>query len=143
MEVIFLLLNLRDLRKRLDLDFNITVEMRKECNQQLVGHGDHTDFLVSSNMSSLILAQLSERPELIGIFREILSNEGNELYLKEAGKMQLTGTRRIREIRRNLIRQGYILLGHLDAGKHSAFDLYPDEEVTLSEKDDLIVLGRN
>ena len=88
MESIFLLLNLRDIRKRFNLDFNITVEMQQEHNQKLVSRGDHTDFLVVSNMSSLILAQLAESPELIDVFREILSNEGNELYLKNVGLLR-------------------------------------------------------
>ena len=65
MDVIFMLLNLRDIRKRYDLKFNITVEMQKEHNQKLVGRGDHTDFLVASSMSSLILAQLAEKPGFI------------------------------------------------------------------------------
>ena len=141
MEVMFLLLNLRDIRKRYDLKFNITVEMQKEHNQKLVGHGDHTDFLVSSSMSSLILAQLAESPELINVFREILSNEGNELYLKNAGKIHLTGDYTVRELRRIFLQHGYILIGYLDAEKNSRFNLPLDEIMTLTEEDSLIVLG--
>ena len=143
MEVMFLLLNLRDIRKRFDLKFNITVEMQKEHNQKLVGRGDHTDFLVSSSMSSLILAQLAESPELLNVFREILSNEGNELYLKNAGTIHLTGDYTVRELRRIFLQHGYILLGYLDAEKNSRFNLPLDEIMTLTEEDSLIVLGEN
>ena len=143
MEVMFLLLNLRDIRKRFDLKFNITVEMQKEHNQKLVGHGDHTDFLVSSSMSSLILAQLAESPELINVFKEILSNEGNELYLKNAGKIHLTGDYTIRELRRIFLPHRYILIGYLDAEKNSRFNLPLDETMTLTEEDSLIVLGES
>ena len=110
MDAIFLLLNLRDVRKRYNLDFNITMEMQLEHNQKLVGRGDHTDFLVASNMSSLILAQSAESPELIEVFREILSNEGNELFLKNAGLINLKGDYSVRDLRMIMLKKGYIFL---------------------------------
>ncbi len=139
--VIFLLLNLREIRKKYGFKFNLTVEMQKERSQTLVNHGDHTDFLVSSSMSSLILAQLSENPELIDVFKEILSNEGNEIYLKKNRKMQLEGTFTVRELRLTLLKQGYILLGDMDSEKNSTFNRALDDKVTLSTEDKLIVLG--
>ena len=141
MDSIFLLLNLRDIRTKYGLDFNITVEMKKEHNQNLAGQEDHTDFLVTSSMSSLILAQLSENPELLTVFREILSNEGSELYLKNAGKSHLTGTYSVRDLRRILLGQGYIFLGHLTPDKTSHFNLPLDEVLTLGKEDYFIVLG--
>ena len=141
METIFLLLNLRDIRNRYDLDFNITVEMQQEHNQKLVGRGDHTDFLVTSSMSSLILAQLAESPELISVFREILSNDGNELYLKNSGLIKLQGDYSIRDIRMLMIEHGYIFLGYIDEEKNSHFNLPLDEVITLNKDIDLIVLG--
>ena len=140
MEVIFLLLNLREIRKRYDYCFNITVEMQKEHNQKLVGGSDHTDFLVSSSMSSLILAQLAESPELINVFREILSNKGNELYLKNIG---LCGHYTVRSLRRILLNQGYIFLGYLDKENNSKFNPPIDELVELAKDNRIIVLGRN
>ncbi|MBO4423001.1 MAG: hypothetical protein J5879_06150 [Clostridia bacterium] len=140
-DVIFMLLNLRDIRKRRGLRFNITVEMQKERNQNLVGLGDTTDFLVTSSMSSLILAQLAENPELIDVFREILSNEGNELYLKNAGSMQIAGTYTPRELRRSMIDQGYVLLGVMSGHEYKYFDHDLDEKIVLSEDDCLIVIG--
>ena len=141
MEAVFLLLNLRDIRMRSGLDFNITVEMHLEHSQKLAGRGDRTDFLVSSSMSSLIVAQLAESPELIGVFREILSNRGNELYLKNAGLLGLAGQHTVRGLRRAMLRHGYILMGHLDPEKQSRFDLGLDETLTLTDEDCLIVLG--
>ena len=142
MDVIFLLLNLRDIRKRYGLSFNITVEMQQEHNQKLVGRGDHTDFLVASSMASLILTQLAENPELINVFREILSNSGNELYLKNVGLMHLEGGHTVRELRQIMLRQGYILLGDLDAEKYSTFNRRLDEVIELTEDDCLIVIGQ-
>ena len=141
MEAIFLLLKLRDIRKRYNLNFNITMEMQQEHNQKLVSRGDHTDFLVSSSMSSLILAQLAESPELIGVFREILSNEGNEIYLKNAGLIKLEGEFSVRDIRMIMLKYSYIFLGYIDKDKNSHFNLPLDEIITLTKEDNLIVLG--
>ncbi|MBO4873127.1 MAG: hypothetical protein J5496_06900 [Lachnospiraceae bacterium] len=141
METIFRLLNLRDIRDRFGLKYNITVEMQKEHNQYLVSRGDHTDFLVTSSMSSLFLAQLAESPELFDVFREILSNAGNELYLKQAGAFGLCGSFSIRELRRRCLQLGYILLGVVDADKHSRYNLPLEENVMLAEEDEIIVLG--
>ena len=143
MEAIFLLLNLRELRRDLGLDYNITVELQKEHNQKLAGSGESTDYLVTSSMSSLILAQLAESPALIDVFREILSNEGNELYLKQTGAMGLTGTFTGRDLRRIMLREGYIFLGHLDGKKGSRFNIPLDEEIRLDGKDHLIVFGES
>ena len=141
MEAITLLLNLRDIRKRFNLEFNITVEMQQEHNQKLVGKGDHTDFLVVSSMSSLILAQLAESPEIIDVFREILSNRGNELYLKNAGIIKLEGDYTIRDLRLIMLNEGYIFLGYIDKEKNSHFNLPLDEVISLTKDDNLIVLG--
>jgi Trk K+ transport system NAD-binding subunit len=135
------LLHLRDLRTRYHLNFNITVEMVNEHDQCLVDTDDHTDFLVSSNISSLILAQLSESPKLIDVFRELLTNEGNELYLKNAGQMRVTGKYSFRTLRRLMLNNRYILLGYLDADKHSFLNCPADEMITLTEDDELIVIG--
>lgn len=141
METILTLLNLRDIRKRYDLSFNITVEMQLEHNQRLVGRGDHTDFLVASSMSSLILAQLAESPELLSVFREILSNKGSELYLKNVGRLGLAGTHTVGSLRQVMLRRGCILLGDLDREKYSTFNRPLSDTITLSEEDCLIVLG--
>lgn len=143
MEVIFLLLNLSDIRSIYGLHYNITVEMQKEHNHKLVGYGDHTDFLVSANISSLILAQLAESPGLMEVFEEILANEGNELYLKSAERLGLEGKYLIRDLRLLVLSQGYVLLGILDEGKNSHFHLLPDEEVLLTGRDSLIVIGES
>lgn len=142
-EVIFMLLNLRDIRERLGFKFNITVEMQKEHNQSLVGFGDTTDFLVTSSMSSLILAQLAENPQLIGVFREILSNKGNELYLKNVGTMQIEGTYTIRELRRVMIKNGYVLLGVYSNDTYKYFDHSIDENINITKDDCLIVIGES
>lgn len=141
MEVIYLLLNLRDIRTRLGARFNITTEMRRERNQDLVEDNDRTDFVVASSMSSMILAQLSESPELLDAFREILSNEGNEIFLKKASQLGIRGRFPVRSLRKMALEQGYVLLGTMDGNRESCFNPPLDAEVDADGSCTLIVLG--
>lgn len=142
MQQIFSIMTLREIRDRLGLVFNITSEMLRETNQNLLIPDNDTEFIVSSNMSSLFLAQLSETPELIQVFDELLTNEGNEIYLKTAEEMHCTGTRTILELRRRLIRQRYVMIGYMTAADFRCrFELSLQDSVTLAPEDKLIVIG--
>ena len=141
METIFLLLNLKDIRNTYDYDFNITVEMQREQSHSLVDFLDTADFLVSSSMSSLVLAQTAQNPELINVFKELLSNKGNELYLKNVGSANLQGKNKVADLRYLLLKNGYILLGYVDKNKNSGFLLDTSMEIELKATDNLIVLG--
>ena len=141
---IFTVMTLRDIRDRLGLNFNITVEMLRENKQKLLIPDNDTEFVVSSNMSSLFLAQLSETPELVKVFNELLTNEGNEIYLKTAEELHCVGTRSVLELRRRLIPQRYVMIGYMDAETfRCSFDLSLGDSVTLKPDDKLIVIGEN
>jgi len=141
MEVMNLLLQLRDIRERLSLSFNITAEMRRERNQELVTGDDATDFVVASSMSSLLLAQLAEDADLLPAFREILSNKGSELYLKRASQLGLTGASALRRLRQTALEHGYVLLGIMDGKHRCSFNPPAGQDILLDEDTMLIVLG--
>ncbi len=143
MDTIFLLLNLRDLRAKYHLRYNITAEMRSEMNQNLVVTDDHTDYIVASNMASLFLAELADSPELISAFRELLSNEGNELYMKKADNLNCLGDLSVSEIRQITFEQGYIFLGYIGSDGIHVFNPGVKDVLHIRKTDSLIVLGRN
>ena len=136
--VIFLLMNLWEIRKHLHINFNITVELQKESNEELVVMDEYVDFLVSTSISSLILAQLSQNPELKGVFQEILSNRGNELYLKNATNFRLSGKYSVSDLRQYILKEGYSLLGIVDSSMKSKFLLKSNEQLIITEKDQLV-----
>ena len=137
-------MTLRDIQARFHLRFNITAEVRRENNQNLLLSDNDTEFVVSSNMSSLFLAQLSETPGLVKAFDELLTNEGNEVYLKTAEELRCVGTRTILELRRRLIRQRYVMIGYMEAETFQcSFALSLGDSVTLKPEDKLIVIGEN
>ena len=117
--------------------------MRKESNQSLIAYGDRTDFIVASSMSSLLLAQLAESPQLLGAFREILSNEGNEVYMKRASNLNCTGSYTVRQLRQILFRQGYIFLGYMTNNGSYRFNPSLDETAEIKGSDSLIVFGEH
>ncbi|MBQ6655279.1 MAG: hypothetical protein IJM79_07145 [Erysipelotrichaceae bacterium] len=143
MHTIFLLLNLREVREKHGLKFNITAEMRREKNQVLIETGDHTDFIVASNMSSLLLAQLGENPRLLPAFREILSNEGNELFMKKATELHCTGDFEVSQLRQLLFDQGCIMLGIMNGKGEYLLNPPLKERVKLGAADSVIVFAEN
>ena len=144
MRNIFTIMTLRDIRKRFHLRFNITSEIRRENNHNLLIPDLNTEFVVSSNMSSLFLAQLSETPELIKAFDELLSSEGNEVCLKTAEELHCVGARTVLELRRRLMSQRYVMIGYMKAENFQcSFELSLSDAVTLRPEDKLIVIGEN
>jgi hypothetical protein len=143
MDAIFMLLNLWEIWDCQQLAFNLTVELKLERNQKLIEYVDWVDYVVSFSVSSLILAQIAESPELIGFFREILSDEGNELYLKNASLMEMEGSHTVRSLRREALRQGYVFLGCIDAKMNSRINPSLDETINLTAQDSVILLGED
>ncbi|MBR4545980.1 MAG: hypothetical protein IKO14_08445 [Oscillibacter sp.] len=141
---IFMIMALRDIRERLNLNFNITTEMRRENNQNLLIPAPDTEFLVSSNMSSLFLAQLSESPELLSAFDELLTNEGSEVYLKTAAELHCEGTRTVLELRRRLLPLRHLMIGWMDGDTlDCTFELSLSDTLNLKPHDKLIVISED
>ena len=141
---IFRILRLRDIRLKYELDFNITAEMCKKANLNLIREEEHMDYVVASNMSSLFLAQLSENYELNDLFKEILSNRGNELYLKKAKDYGYYGLYTTQQLRNLALANRCIFLGYMRGDTYESF-FNPGlaEEVRLNEEDSLIVLAES
>ncbi|WP_331499150.1 CASTOR/POLLUX-related putative ion channel [Nocardioides sp.] len=75
------LLHLRDIADRAALDINIVSEMLDDRNRELAEVARPDDFIVSSRLVSLMLAQVSENSELITVFEQLFSGDGSEIYV--------------------------------------------------------------
>lgn len=143
-EIIVRILNLRSIRAENGLCFNMTAELRRESSCRLAGIGDRTDFVVATNLVSMFLSQLADRPNLEPVFRELLSNEGNELYLKTAEELNLPKETTVREARAAVLSHGYVLLGLMDdedGSVNPVFNPPVGQRISLDDQDRLIVLG--
>ena len=76
------LLHLRKIDDTAGHPFSIVSEMRDSHNRTLaeVTHAD--DFVVSDNIASLIMAQLSENAELNVVFADLFNKGGADVYMK-------------------------------------------------------------
>lgn len=72
------------LRESPESSFGITCEMRKISNQILAQKTVSSDFIISRNIASLMMAQIAENRELRGVFDILLDSGGYEIYLKPA-----------------------------------------------------------
>ena len=84
-KILMLLLQLRYLTEKKGYNLSITSEMLKPENQELAAFANNiNDFVVSSNITSLIVTQISQARELKLIFEELLREEGSEIYVRPA-----------------------------------------------------------
>ena len=109
---------------------------------------DH--FVVSERLSSLLLVQLSENVDLLGLFADLFDAEGSEIYLRPAGSYlsmeqsvscaSLVETGR----RREEVLLGYRIgsLAHSEADSFGVFLNPPkSRRLKLGPEDSLIVLA--
>jgi len=147
MRCIIMILRLTELREKHHLNYNISAELISERNLNLVAPGnDSIDYIVASNMMSLFLAQLAHSPELSDALREILSNEGNEIYLKPAADFGCVGQISVADLRNVTLTYHYVFLGlnKRDGYKNqNFFNPGLNEIMDIQNGDMLILLGEN
>jgi voltage-gated potassium channel Kch len=85
------LLQLRDIITRSGKDISVVSEMRDLRNRTLAGVTKADDFIVSDQLVSLLLAQVSENKRLNAVFADVFDADGSEIYLKPIGRYVLTG----------------------------------------------------
>lgn len=144
------LLHLRDIQDRLGRDFSIVSEMLDIRNRELAQVTRADDFIVSDNLTSLLLSQISENRELAVVFRDLFDPEGSEIYLKPAGDFVETGRPvNFYTVVESACRQGQVAIGYrvtadaLDPARAFGVKLNPrkSEPVTFAAADQVIVLA--
>lgn len=140
-ETMVRIMRLRNIKKSRSLSFTITAEMRCENNRRLILEDGNEDFVVASDLSSMMLAQVTEDTRRMPLFNDLLDESGSELYLMNARDLGLTGeTMTLRELRRRLYAFGYILIG-IRTEKDPFMVPEDGAELTLDAADRLIAIG--
>ncbi len=78
------LLHLRQIEENSGKSLAIVSEMQDVRNRQLAEVTQADDFIVSDNLVSLLLTQVSENKHLHAVFTDLFNSEGSEIYLKPA-----------------------------------------------------------
>jgi len=79
------LLHVRDILARLDAATPVVTEMIDDRNRVLAEVAQVDDVVVSGEIVSLLVSQLSEDRRLEHVFSELLGEDGSEVYLRPAG----------------------------------------------------------
>ena len=85
------LLHLRNLSELANKDYSIVSEMLDIRNRDLGVVAKADDFIVSDNLISLMLSQLSENKDLKKVYDILFEAEGSEIYLKPVSHYVKTG----------------------------------------------------
>jgi ion channel POLLUX/CASTOR len=78
------LLHVRDILRKAGSETPVVSEMMDDRNRILASVADVDDIVVSGEIVSLLVTQLSEDGRLEAVFKELLGAEGSEIYLRPA-----------------------------------------------------------
>lgn len=144
------LLHLRDIQDRLGKDFAIVSEMLDIRNRELAQVTRADDFIVSDNLVSLLLTQISENRELAVVFRDLFDPAGSEIYLKPVGDFVEPGRPvNFYTVVESAARQGQVAIGYRiradaqEPAKAFGVKLNPrkSERIAFTPADQVIVLA--
>ena len=83
---LMLLLQLSSLSKQMNGNFTVTSEMRKVRNQSLARMTRVNDFVISSNITGLMMTQISQIRQQREFWEDLLDEEGSEFYRKPVSR---------------------------------------------------------
>ncbi|MDQ1249563.1 MAG: hypothetical protein QG597_3938, partial [Actinomycetota bacterium] len=133
----------------------VITELLDESYRKIADSVDAKDMVVSSEMVAMMLAQLTETPDLLPIFEDLWDAEGSEVYLKPADRYVTAGVEvtyaTVVEAarRRGEVAIGYRLTAeqddrrtrygvHLNPSKGATVTLCPGDRVIVVSADDTL-----
>jgi voltage-gated potassium channel Kch len=145
------LLHLRDLERRAGKQVPITSEILDIQNRELATVAEADDFIVSNTLVSLMVSQVAENPHLVGVFDELFSADGKELYLKPASAYVRPGEIAFATLCEAALRRGEIAIGYRrgalakDPAAGFGIVVNPGKQhrVVLGADDSVIVIAEN
>jgi hypothetical protein len=146
------LLHLREIDEHAGHPFSIVSEMLDVRNRNLAEITHVDDFIVSDELASLLMAQISENMDLRRVFDDLFYSEGSEIYLKPVGDYVVTGKPvNFYTVVEAAARKGEVALGYRlseaanDPARFFGVTLNPVKsgELTYSPNDRLILLAEH
>jgi voltage-gated potassium channel Kch len=146
------LLHLRNLSEKANKDYSIVSEMLDIRNRELGVVAKADDFIVSDNLISLMLSQLSENKDLKKVYDVLFEAEGSEIYLKPVGRYVKTGQAvNFYTVLESAAQLNETAIGYRisslsgDSDKHFGVALNPNKanSVKFSEDDFIIVVAED
>ena len=147
-KTLLILLQLRDIAKKLGRDITIVSEMRDSQNQKLASCVHVNDFVIGSNLVCLMMTQVSENRSLKKIFDVLLSNEGSEIYMKKTLDYVSEGSQvDFFTVAKAAMQYGELAIGYKKLGDNGQYSIRVNppkrENFVFSQHDSIIVLAEN
>jgi Trk K+ transport system NAD-binding subunit len=102
------------------------------------------DFVVSAEMTSMLLAQVSERRELNAVFADLFDSDGNEVYLKRAACYALLGsTTQWLTVQKVARQRGEVAIGYLKLNGSPLINPKQNDAIVFAEEDRVIVISED
>jgi voltage-gated potassium channel Kch len=146
------LLHLRDILERAGHRIPIVSEMLDLRNRELAQVTRADDFIVSNQLVSLMLSQISENRELLPVLNDLFDADGSELYLKPAASyVELGRPVSFYTVVEAARRRGHAAIGYRilanasDVAAQYGVRVNPDksEPITFAEGDRIIVVAED
>ncbi len=81
------LLLIRDIQKKNNVKgVPVLSEIRDPRTKDLAAIAEASDYVVSNELTSMLMAQVSEKREMNSVWADLFDADGNEIYLKHSGK---------------------------------------------------------
>ncbi len=102
------------------------------------------DFVVSSEITSMLMAQISERRELNAVFADLFDSDGNEVYLKRAECFAMLGrTTSWLSVQKAARERREVALGYMKLGQKPLINPPQLESIVFGDEDRVIVLAED
>lgn len=142
------LLHLRDIEAKAGTNrYSIVSEMLDVRNRELAEVTQADDFIVSENLTSLLVAQVTENRDLRAVFDDIFDSDGSEIYLRPVSDYVAIGKPMTywhlvdAARRRGEVAVGYRLAS--DTGHGVRVNPPKNDHVTFGAEDRVIVVAEN
>ncbi|MBV9388607.1 MAG: hypothetical protein JOZ78_19465, partial [Chroococcidiopsidaceae cyanobacterium CP_BM_ER_R8_30] len=151
-QTLIVLLHLRDISERSGHKFPIVTELMQESNRNLAKVARVDDVIVSNQLMSLVLAQMSENKDRLPTLLGLTDPEGNHIQLKPAEDYVVLGSPvNFYTVIESAKRCGHLVLGYCvqteleDASKEFGMQLNPNKSarITFAQGDQLIVVAKD
>ena len=148
--VLMTLLHLRDMGERDGQSYSLTSEILDIGNRELAEVTRADDFIVSDQLTSLMMAQLSENREVGVVFGEFFSSDGNEIHIRPAPDyVAVDSPVNFYTVVESARRKGEVAIGYRivadrgDARKEYGIVINPrkSDDIALKSDDKIIVIA--
>jgi ion channel POLLUX/CASTOR len=142
--VLVTILHLRDMLAKRGRNASIVSEMRDERDRALAQLTKADDFVVSEQLVSLLMTQISENKDLEPVFTDLFDPDGAEIYVRPSTYyVRSTPNLTFATVVEAARRRGEIAIGYrmADPGDSHGIVLNPDKTSPMPQIDRLIVIA--